>query len=225
MTWHSGRASAILDYVFCNKSAHHQITSISQHYLSPEWTDHEFLGFSFKFHDSNGRGPGSWKANPYLARNRQFRQALAEFLIANEEQFTLIKSFFTPQQQWDWGKAEDKIIVKPFQLEDLNWRKQQLHHLLSKRNKMMRQQKNRGLVFQGLEYVNTQITLLQHSLAEIVILKAGKFWRENGEKSAGYLKRTAMTRENKRSITELRDPDTGELCREQHGISDIATTF
>lgn len=64
MTWHSGRASAILDYVFCNTSAHHQITSIAQHYLSPEWTDHELLDFSFKFHDSTtGLGPGSWKAN------------------------------------------------------------------------------------------------------------------------------------------------------------------
>ncbi|CAO3650984.1 unnamed protein product [Mucor fragilis] len=30
MTWHGVRSSAILDYVFCNTSAHHQITSINQ---------------------------------------------------------------------------------------------------------------------------------------------------------------------------------------------------
>jgi len=225
MTWHSGRASAILDYVFCSTHTHHQITSINQQYLSPEWTDHELLGFSFKYQDTNGRGPGSWKANPYLARNPQFRKELAAFLVANEEQFTLIKSFSTPQQQWDWIKAEVKLFIKSFQLADLNWRKKQLHQLLSKRNKMMRQRKHRGLVFQGLEYVNDQIKHLQHSLAEIEILKAGKFWREHGEKSPGYLKRTAITRENKRSITELRDPETGELLRDQESIATIATNF
>ncbi|KAK4519269.1 uncharacterized protein ATC70_009501 [Mucor velutinosus] len=225
ITWHSGRNSAILDYVFCSTNAHHQIPSIHQQYLSPEWTDHELLGFTFKYQDNNGRGPGSWKANPFLARNRQFRKALAEFLLANEEQFTLIKSFSTPQQQWDWVKAEVKIFIKSFQLEDLNWRKKQLHQLLSKRNKMMRQHKHRGLVFQGLDHVNTQIKLLQHTIAEIEILKAGKFWRENGEKSAGFLKRRALARENQRSITELRDPTTDELCRDQQGISTIATNF
>ncbi|GAN11916.1 hypothetical protein MAM1_1260d11542, partial [Mucor ambiguus] len=90
---------------------------------------------------------------------------------------------------------------------------------------MMRQQKNRGLVFQGLDHMNEQIQQLQHSLAEIEILKAGKYWREHGEKSAGFLKRTAVARENQRSIVELRHPDTGELCRDQHEISTIATNF
>ncbi|KAK4515206.1 uncharacterized protein ATC70_002816 [Mucor velutinosus] len=75
MTWHSGRSLAILDYVFCSTNAHHQITSFNQQYLSQEWTDHELLGFSFQYQDINGRGPGSWKANPFLARNQQFRKA------------------------------------------------------------------------------------------------------------------------------------------------------
>ncbi|KAL7333733.1 hypothetical protein PS15p_202597 [Mucor circinelloides] len=81
-----------------------------------------------------------------------------------------------------------------------------------------------GLVTtQGLGYVSGQIKqLLQHSLAEIEILKAGKVWGENSENSAGFLKRTAVTRENMRSITELKYPDTGELCcSSQHGMSTI----
>ncbi|KAL7319460.1 hypothetical protein PS15m_002595 [Mucor circinelloides] len=81
-----------------------------------------------------------------------------------------------------------------------------------------------GLVTtQGLGYVSGQIKqLLQHSLAKIEILKAGKVWGENSENSAGFLKRTAVTRENMRSITELKYPDTGELCcSSQHGMSTI----
>ncbi|KAK4522012.1 uncharacterized protein ATC70_004551 [Mucor velutinosus] len=114
MTWHSGRSLAILNYVFCSTNAHHQITSFNQQYLSQEWTDHELLGFSFQYQDINGRGPGSWKANPFLVRNQQFRKALAEFLHENEEQFTVIKTFITPQQQWDWVKAEVKLFIRKF---------------------------------------------------------------------------------------------------------------
>lgn len=224
-TWHSGRNAAILDYVYCSSNAHHLVTSTSQQYLSPEWTDHELLGFSFQFHDVNGRDPGAWKANPFLARSKTFRKALAEFLIGSEERLAVVKSFSTPQQQWDWIKAEVKLFIKQYQVEDLNWRKQQLHRLQSKRNKMMRHQKNRNLVFQGLDSVNQQIQSLQHSLAEIEILKAGKFWREHGEKSPGLFKRLTVSRTNQRSIVELRDPETGEMCQDQERIANIATAF
>ncbi|RCI02774.1 hypothetical protein CU098_012627, partial [Rhizopus stolonifer] len=89
----------------------------------------------------------------------------------------------------------------------------------------MRHQKHRGLIFQGLDHINSLIQSLQQSIAEIEILKSGKFWREHGEKSAGFLKRTQVSRQNQRSIIELRDPVTEELCQEQHDISRIATKF
>ncbi|CEP17652.1 hypothetical protein [Parasitella parasitica] len=101
----------------------------------------------------------------------------------------------------------------------------QLSRFQSKRNKALRHQKHRGLVFQSLDFLESQIHLLQHSIAEIEILKSGKHWRENGEKSAGFLKRTAVARENKRSITELRDPITGVLYSDHSNISRIATDY
>ncbi|RCH81086.1 hypothetical protein CU098_006723 [Rhizopus stolonifer] len=60
---------------------------------------------------------------------------------------------------------------------------------------------------------------------EIEVLKSGKFWREHTEKSASFLKQTATSRQNKWSITELRDPVTEEFCQEQHEISCITTEF
>ncbi|KAL9542841.1 hypothetical protein MBANPS3_008403 [Mucor bainieri] len=112
-TWHSGRNNAaILDYVLCSPNAHHLVTSASQQYLSPEWTDHELLGFYFQFQDMNDRGPGTWEANPFLAR---------KLLIGSEERLAVVKTFLTPQQQWDWFKAEVKMFIKQYQFEDLNW--------------------------------------------------------------------------------------------------------
>ncbi|EPB89691.1 hypothetical protein HMPREF1544_03491 [Mucor circinelloides 1006PhL] len=74
ITWHSDPNAGILDD-----------------------TDHELLGFSFQSLDANDRGPGSGKANPFLAGSK----ALAEFLIGSEKGLSAIKRFSTPQQQWD----------------------------------------------------------------------------------------------------------------------------
>ncbi|CEP16722.1 hypothetical protein [Parasitella parasitica] len=215
-TWHSGRSSGILDYIFCSSNAHHLITSSDQHYMSPKWTDQELLGCSFQYTDTSRLGPGSWKANPFLARNKDFWRALAHHLESNMEQFNAIKTFSSPQQQWDWIKGDVKIFIKGFQREDLNWRKNQLHKLLAKRNASMRHSKHRGLVFQGLDWINDQIASLQQPIAEIEILKSRKYWRENEQKSTGFLKRTVAARENKRTIRELRDPNTETLCQDQY---------
>lgn len=93
ITWHSGPNARILDYVFCSWNAHHLVTNSNQQHLSPEWTGHELLGFSFQFVDASGRGPGSGKADPFLAGSK----ALAEFLIGSEEGLSTIKRFSTLQ--------------------------------------------------------------------------------------------------------------------------------
>lgn len=97
ITWHSNPNAGILDYVFCSPNARHPVTNSNQQHLSPEQTDHELLGFSFQSLDANDRGPGSGKANPFLAGSK----ALAEFLIGSEKGLSAIKRFSTPQQQWD----------------------------------------------------------------------------------------------------------------------------
>lgn len=225
ITWKSGNRSGILDYIFCNTLSHHNVTSLDQHFISNIWTDHALLGLTFQYQASTGRGPGSWKANPFLAKNKQFRIALAKHLEEIMEQFNLVKTFSSPQQQWDWVKAEVKLFVKSFQIEDFNWRRKQLLRLQSKRNKILRHQKHRGLLNQILPTLEIQIASLQQSISEIEILKAGKFWRENGEKSPGFLKRLATARENKRSITGLRDPLNNEMCYTQGSFQEIATQF
>ncbi|KAG1123853.1 hypothetical protein G6F42_010167 [Rhizopus arrhizus] len=225
ITWKSKDSSSILDFIFCSSSGHYKVHNLKQQFLSTKWTDHALLGISFQYTDQHGRGPGAWKANPFLARRPEYRSALAAHLHSNLDEFNSIQSFSTPQQSWDWVKAEVKLFTKAFQLQDNNWRKQQIKHLQKKRNRMYRLKKTRGLYFGILETIEKQIESLQDSLAEIEILKAGKHWRENGEKSAGYLKRSATIREQQRSIAALRDPVTNDLCTDPSRMQEIATSF
>lgn len=69
-------------------------------------------------------------------------------------------------------------FVRSYQIAENNWRVKELKRLQSKRNKMICQSNNRGLYYQVLGTVNTEIGALQESIAEIQALKAGKQWRE-----------------------------------------------
>ncbi|GAN07739.1 hypothetical protein MAM1_0173c07242, partial [Mucor ambiguus] len=199
ITWKTKDSSSILDFIFCSSLDHYKITNAKHRFLSTKWTDHALLDISFQYTDQRSRGPGAWKANPFLAARRDYyRSALAAHLRSSMDAFNDIQSFSTPQQSWDWVKAKVKLFTKSYQLKDNNWRKQQIKHLQKKRNLMYRLKKTRGLYFGILGTIEAQIGSLQESLAEIEILKSGKHWRENGEKSAGYLKRSATIREQQR---------------------------
>ncbi|OBZ80131.1 hypothetical protein A0J61_11820, partial [Choanephora cucurbitarum] len=60
---------------------------------------------------------------------------------------------------------------------------------------------------------------------QIAILKAGKRWLENNEKSAGYLKRTATTRQKKGYATKFFHPTTGAECSNPASMTDAASDF
>ena len=77
----------------------------------------------------------------------------------------------------------------------------------------------------SLDFCNDEISFLQNEIAQNEILRAGRHWRENGEKSAGYLKRTIESRAIKRSIESFIHPDTNEKCTSPLTFSVMETTL
>ncbi|KAI8051929.1 uncharacterized protein B0P05DRAFT_480015, partial [Gilbertella persicaria] len=122
------------------------------------------------------RGLGAWKANPNLAKKKEFRQQLAAFLDTLVLQLQNQRKHYTAQRNWDWIKAEVKLFTKSFQLETVNWRNKQIKRLQRKRNKILRHQKHRGIVDWTLPIVKKQLGALQEEAAEIDALRAGKRW-------------------------------------------------
>ncbi|KAG1016750.1 hypothetical protein G6F26_012278 [Rhizopus arrhizus] len=62
-------------------------------------------------------------------------------------------------------------------------------------------------------------------MAKTQILKASKHWREHGETSAGYLKRSIETRTSQRYIPSLQHPSDSHLCTSPGELQDAAKTF
>ncbi|OAC97936.1 hypothetical protein MUCCIDRAFT_168082 [Mucor lusitanicus CBS 277.49] len=215
----------VLDYIFCNNSSYEKVTECTQEYMNRTWTDHELLVITIQLQKDATRGPGAYKCNPYLAKNPKFRRELVLFLQALQPQIELNATVQSPQEVWDWVKEQFKEYVRKYQLEEVNWRRKALRKLQAKRNRCMRAKKNRGLIFQGLDNINLQIGALQDSIAEIEVLKLGKYWAENGEKNAGFLKKLTVSRQNKRQLKQLRHPVTQELHSDQDTLSEIAGSF
>ena len=226
VTWHGTRGTAhILDYIFCNNHSYEHVTDYRQEYLNPIWTDHDMLVITVRLKKDRRQGPGAYKCNPFLAQKKQFRTDLVPFLEGLQTTRELKKTTQTAQEIWDWIKVEVKEYVRQYQLEDLNWRRKQLKRLQSKRNRCMRLMKNRGLIFQVLPTIERQISSLQDSIAEIEVLKLGKYWRENNEKNAGFLKKLTISRQTKRQLKQLRHPETQLLCSDQDTMSEITGNF
>lgn len=100
----------------------------------------------------------------------------------------------TAARIWDELKMEVKTFTKSFQLDRKSWRNKTIKKLQSKRNRILRDYKNTSVLSLLLPSVEALLGKLQEEQAEIEVLKAGKFWRENNEKSPGVFKQLAAAR-------------------------------
>lgn len=89
----------------------------------------------------------------------------------------------------------------------------------------MRQYKKHRVLSHTLPSIEQRIAQLQEDLAEIDILKAGKHWREHGERSPGFLKSLTRAREGKRQISQLIDPVSSQRFSDNQNKQRIAHQF
>ncbi len=67
--------------------------------------------------------------------------------------------------------------------------------------------------------------MIQKEISEISALRTGRHWRENGETSAGYLKRTIEARAIKKNMPALVHPISHTLCDRPDTMQDAVTNF
>ncbi|EIE89191.1 hypothetical protein RO3G_13902 [Rhizopus delemar RA 99-880] len=117
-------------------------------------------------------------------------------------------------------------VTQSFCRNRCQWRNDQIKQLQSQRNDIFRRYSDNSTCLNILlPEVENKLAKLQTEIAEIDILRAGKRWIENNEKSAGYLKRTAESRNIKRNITKLVHPETGLECLDIKAKLDAASNF
>ncbi|ORX56764.1 hypothetical protein DM01DRAFT_312014 [Hesseltinella vesiculosa] len=73
--------------------------------------------------------------------------------------------------------------------------------------------------------VEASISRVQEKLALGLTLKARRHWLENGERSLGFLKRSAADRSARTTIPALIHPVTGSMCSSIPAMSTAASSF
>ncbi|KAI8369935.1 hypothetical protein BD560DRAFT_447020 [Blakeslea trispora] len=166
------------------------ISCSSDHHLSITTTSQEFSSSAQTDHELlaatfrpilESNGPQLWKANPFLAK--------------------------LPSLSY----VEAKSYTKSYQFETNLWRKKTLKKYQYKRNRILHEYKNTAILSSLLPTLEAMIGSLQDEIAHVNALKAGKFWREKGERSAGLLKNLASSRTMQRTISSLFDTSKEQL--------------
>ncbi|KAG1190036.1 hypothetical protein G6F35_013992 [Rhizopus arrhizus] len=122
-------------------------------------------------------------------------------------------------------KSEVKRVARSFGRRQASWRQAHLTRLQNKRTRLLTSAESNGKLHIQLAKTEALIGNLQKDFANNQILKASKHWREHGETSAGYLKRSITTRAFQRYISSLQHPITGQLCTSSLDLQDAAKTF
>lgn len=220
-TFKRGTSMSTIDYLFCSPSLIQQLQSSSIDFMCSEWTDHAMLTATFAF-SSSQQGPGLWRANPQLAKNDYFITSTHTALDAFFQQSPTT----SPQMQWDAIKTIVKSVARRIGIRQSSWRHRQLQRLQRKRNRLLRQYRNQPDILQlRLPIIEKLIGDLQQEKTTNQEIRAGKHWREKGEVSAGYLKRTIATRAIKRNMLQLKHPITNTLCNRPDDMQDAASSF
>lgn len=221
-TFRRGTLLSTIDYIYASPFLHSLLRSTSIDFINSSWTDHALLSASFQFR-SGSHGPGLWRMNPNLMKNDKFVSRLSEAI--DTFAVSLPSELTDPHLHWEKLKEEIQRVARSFGRRQASWRHQQLRRLQSKRNRILRQYKTDGHLSHLLPVVEHQIGFLQSEITANNILRAGRYWREHGERSAGYLKRTIDSRAASRHISSLKESPDSVVVTDANEMQDIAKRF
>ena len=230
---HIGRSC--IDYCLITKDMLSSVnfSSSQVNYLPLQWTDHRLLSFVFRLlpdsRDSSSAsavGRGFWKAHPRIATDIDFQTKLAFHLsktvLALDSSLPALLKWeklksvtaqtaraHSRRQAYSLTRAESLLQRKRAKIESNIMSNPSLHRSLSPQ----------------LQVVQDQLSSLQRYHVETLSLKAGIRWREKGELSAGYLKRTASARLAKTSVPLLFHPSLNRICTSKDEMLDAAFVF
>ncbi|OBZ80972.1 hypothetical protein A0J61_10979 [Choanephora cucurbitarum] len=165
-------------------------------YLPLEWTDHRLLSLDFRLLTKSDNTSSA------TANGRGFWKAHPHIAVKTARAHSR-------RQTFSLARAESLLQRKRAEIESNLINNPSLHPCLSPQ----------------LHIALEQLTSLQQYHVETLSLKAGTRWREQGELSAGYLKRTASARLTKTTIPPLFHPTLDRVCVSKDEMLDAAFVF
>lgn len=233
-TFHRGSSQSCIDYVMVSSDLYLSVCldKCRTLYIQPAWSDHCLLTCHLRLSVPNSGssvssvGKGIWRANPRLALNSEFQDRLKtaltkcvaslDFTLANTTKWETLKHVtakccrsFSRREAFNLSRAEDLLHKKRSGLT----------------KKLLLDPTLLPVLSPQLTIVEHQLSSLQQYHVENLALRSGIRWRELGEISAGYLKRTVATRTAKKLIPPLIHHSTLSPCTSKEEMLDTTAEF
>ena len=144
-----------------------------------------------------------WRANPAYASHKKLRRQLSQKLTQLVTTDLNLDDTLSDGDKWDAIKLEAKNIIRKYGVKYVGWRQERIKFLGKARNRWLRCLQDPLLRHQMVHPIDKELGELQEEIAEIASVKAGQRWREQGEKSAGFLKRIFKEREGQQHLASV----------------------
>ncbi|KAG1370529.1 hypothetical protein G6F61_011957 [Rhizopus arrhizus] len=234
-TFHRGNSQSCIDYIFASSDIAADRGPGKVTYVQPAWTDHFLLSTSFRLRPitSSGNaetpqdmGKGLWRAHPRLASDPEFCDSLA---VALSETVAGFDNSMFATLKWEDLKLTTARVAKSFSRRKAFIMAKAEECLQRKRRRILKNMKKNPANIDDLQpqlkVIDEQLSSYQQFHVETLALRSGLRWRELGELSAGYLKRTVATRSIKQRVPPLIHPETQVICNTKNKMLDAASTF
>lgn len=155
----------------------------------------------------------SFASSPRLASSKVFYTKLATEITRRIASFPTSTS---AQDKWDAIKDTTIAVARKFSRHQPNQLSSAERILQGKRHSLngsiRNYPDNAAQLLPQLSVIEAQLAILQQYQVETLALRSGIRWRELGEISAGYLKRTVAQRQSHQMITTLTHHVTNVMC-------------
>ncbi|KAG1257463.1 hypothetical protein G6F68_009287 [Rhizopus microsporus] len=230
VTFSRGTSRSCIDYIFGTLDLYDCKMSSNVSFIQPSWSDHFLVTSYFALRapvHSTVLGKGQWRAHPRLASSETFRNLVSSTIANTMVSFDIS---LTPQEKWGMVKSAITQVAKSFSRRsafNLTKAESLLHRKRARITKRLASNPELlSSLTPQLSIVESQLASLQQYHAETLALRAGIRWREQGEISAGYLKRTVSQRQTRQIMKQLVHPTTtGALCSTSNEMLDAAVQF
>jgi len=230
-TFNNQHNQSTIDYIFMSPAMAIQTAAPTHTYLARAWTDHTLLSCEIRL-GALQTGPGVWRMNTTLLDNEDIKDAMSEKIIVSLRDL----AEHTPIEQWDQLKIMLQEDLQKASRQQAKDKKDLIHGLQRDRQHFLQRinwlkgapvpSQERIAVLEA-QWENTEHrldTLMEKTMTGLA-LRTQLRWREMGERCTKYFFRVLKARAIKRTITQLRVPNTNAEVSDPADLCRVGRTF
>jgi exonuclease III len=165
-------------------------------------SDHSYVYLRVALPSMPDRGPGVWKLNASLLKNKAYEAQICDFWQSWQDEKS---SFPSLAVWWDAGKKRIKHLSRAFSKQKAHARRQRIKSLEHTLFHLTRRQREGEDVHDLLQDVKADLELEHQHAAQGARIRSREQWAEEGETSSSYFFRLEKTRATKKLFTSIRN--------------------